>query len=115
MAEVHPGCASHGHAESHEALSEPQRAPRPGGNEGGQPFGEDAAAAAAIATKPLANTQLKAHAILCPGQIRQGALIVTVDTLRWGGAQRTRCHHLGRAHAQRDLGRSVIDRPRLEA
>ena len=58
-------------AEGDQALSEPQRAPRPGGRDGGQPFGEDTAAAAAITTKPLADTQLEAHPILRPGQVRQ--------------------------------------------
>ena len=103
------------HAEGHKALGEPQRAPRPGGRDGGQPFGEDMAAAVAIAAKPLADAQLEAHAILRPGQISQGALIVTMDTLRRGGAQRTGHAGLHRAHAQGDLGRGVIDLARLEA
>ena len=77
------------HAEGDQALGEPQRAPRPGGRHGGQAFGEDAAATGAIAAKPLADAQLEAHAILRPGQVRQGALIVTMDASRRGGAQRT--------------------------
>ena len=70
---------------------------------------------AAIAAKPLTDAQLEAHAMLCPGQISQGALIVTVDTLRRGGAQRTGHAGLPRAHAQSDLCRGIIDLARLEA
>ena len=42
-------------AEGEQALSEPQRAARPGGDHRGQAFGEDAAAAGAIAAKPFAH------------------------------------------------------------
>ena len=114
-AEVHPSRPAERHAEGHKALGKPQRAPRPGGRDGGQPFGEDMAAAMAIAAKPLADAQLEAHAILRPGQIRQGALIVTMDTLRRSSAQRTGHAGLHRAHAQGDLGRGIIDLARLEA
>ncbi len=53
VAQTHPGFASQGHAEGHETLGEPQRTPCPGGRDGGQPFGEDAAVTGAIAAKPL--------------------------------------------------------------
>ena len=56
VAELHPSVPPKRPAEGDQALSEPQRAPRPGGRDGGQPFGEDTAAAAAIAAKPLADT-----------------------------------------------------------
>jgi len=115
VAEVHPGCAPQSDAEGDEALSEPQRASRPGGGHGGEPFGKDAAAAGAIAAKPLADPQLKAHPILGPGQIGEGALVVTVDPPRRGSAQRTGRVGLGRAHAQSDLCRGVIDGTRREA
>jgi hypothetical protein len=115
VAEAHPGRATQSHAESDEALGKPQGTPRPRGSDGGQPFGEDAAAAAAIAAKPLADTQLKAHVIRRPGQVSQGAFVVTMDTLRRGGAQRTGHAGLHRAHAQGDLCRRVIDLTRLEA
>ena len=115
VAEAHPGRAPQRHAEGDQALGEPQRAPGPGGGHGGQPFGEDAASAVAIAAKPLADAQLEAHAIRRPGQVGQGALVVTVDAPRWGGAQRTGRGGLRRAHAQGDLRRGVIDLTRLEA
>ena len=103
------------HAEGDQALSEPQRAPRPGGRDGGQPFGEDTAAAVAITAKPLADTQLEAHPILRPGQVRQGAPVVTMDAPGWGGAQRTGCAGLRRLHAQGDLRRGVVDVTCLKA
>jgi hypothetical protein len=68
-----------------------------------------------MAAKPLADAQLEMHTGLRPRPISQGALLMTVETMRRGGAQRTRCRGLGRAPAQRDLCRSVIERTRLEA
>ena len=115
LAEVHPGCTPEGHAEGHEALGEPQGAPGPGGRDGGQPFGEDAAVTGAIAAKPLADTELEAHTILRPGQVRQGAPIVTMDASGWGGAQRTGGVGLRRLHAQGNLRGRLIDLTRLEA
>ena len=103
------------HAEGDQALGEPQRAPRPGGRHGGQAFGEDTARTGAIAAKPLADAQLEAHPILRPGQVRQGAPIVTMDASRWGGAQRTGGAGLRRLHAQGDLRRGVVDVTRLKA
>ena len=96
-------------------LGEPQRAPRPRGADRRQPFGKEAAAAVAIAAKPLADAQLEAHAVLRPGQISQRTLIGTVDTLRWHGAQRTGYRGLGRVDPQGDLCRGVIDLTCLEA
>ena len=52
---------------------------------------------------------------LFPGQVRQGAPIITIDAPRWGGAQWTGCAGLRRLHAQGDLRRGVIDFARLEA
>ena len=115
MAEVHPGLPTQRHAERDEALSEPQGAPGPGGRDGGQPFGEDTTRTGAVTAKPFADTQLEAHTILRPGQVRQGAPIVTMDAPGWGGAQRTGCAGLRRLHAQGDLRRGVIDLARLEA
>ena len=66
-----------------------RRVARPGDGHGGQPFGEDTTRTGAIAAKPLAHAQLEAHPILCPGQVRQGAPIVTMDAPRGGGTQRT--------------------------
>jgi hypothetical protein len=111
VAEVHPSRP----AEGARALSQPQRAPRPGGRDGGQPFGEDTAAAVAIRTKPFADTELEAHPILRPGQVHEGAPIVTMDALGWGGAQRTGGAGLRRLHAQGDLRRSVVDVTCLKA
>ena len=60
-----------------------------GGRDGGQAFGKDAATAGAITAKPFAHPQLERHAIRCPGQIREGAFVVTMDATRWCGAERT--------------------------
>ena len=100
VAEAYPRCPAQRHAERHQALGQPQRTARPGGRHGRQAFREDAAAAAAIAAKPLADTQVKADAIRCPGQVRQGALVVTMDAPGRGGAQRTRRAALGRLHGE---------------
>ena len=115
MAELHPSGPPKGLAEGEQALSEPQRAPRPGGRHGRQPFGEDTAAAVAITTKPFADTELEAHPILRPGQVRQGAPVVTMDAPSWGGAQRTGGAGLRRLHAQGDLRRGVVDVTCLKA
>ena len=87
----------------------------PGGGHRRQPFGEDAAVAAAIAAKPLADAELKAHAVMRPREVGQGAPIVTMDAPRWGSAQRTGCTGLRGADMQGDLRRGVIDLTRLEA
>jgi hypothetical protein len=114
VAEAYTGRASQGDAKGHKALGEPQGAPGPGGDHRGQPFGEDAAVTDAIAAKLLADAPWAAYAIRRPRQISQGTLIVTVDALRRGGAQRTGHAGLRRAHAQGDLCRGVIDLTRLE-
>ena len=44
--------------------------------------------AAAIAAKPLADAELKVHAVLRPREVGQGAPIVTMDAPRWGKRQR---------------------------
>src|SRR4030095_11310593 len=108
-------CRSKGEAQGDQALGVPQRAARPGGRHGRQAFGEDAAAAAAIAAKPFAHAQLEAHPILRPRQVRQGAPIVTMDAPRWGSAQRTGCAGLRRLHAQGNLRRGVVNLAGLEA
>ena len=93
----------------------PQGAARPGGRHRRQALGEDAARTGAIAAKPFADAQLEVHPVLRPGQVCQGAPIVTMDAPRWGGTQRTGRAGLGRAHAQNDLCRGVIDGTGLEA
>ena len=115
VAEVHPSRPAQRHAEGDKALGEPQGAPGPGSRDGGQPFGEDTAVTGAVAAKPLADAELEAHPILRPGQIREGAPIVTMDAARWRGAQRTGRAGLGRAHAQGNLRRGVVDVTRLKA
>jgi len=96
-------------------MGQPQGTPGPGGGHRRQPFGEDAAVAAAIAAKPLADAELKAHAVMRPREVGQGAPIVTMDAPRWGSAQRTGCTGLRGADTQGDLRRGVIDLTRLEA
>jgi hypothetical protein len=115
VAELRPSLPPKGHAQGNQALREPQRAARPGGRHGWQAFGEDAAAAAAIAAKPFADAELEAHPILRPGQVRQGAPIVTMDTPRRSSAQRTGGAGLRRLHAQGDLRRGVVDLAGREA
>ena len=115
VAEMHPCLAPQGDAEGDQALGEPQRAPSPGSRHGGEAFSEDTTRTGAIAAKPLADAQLEAYPILGPGQVRQGAPIVTMDASRWGGAQRTGGAGRRRLHAQGDLRRSVVDVTRLKA
>jgi len=81
---------------------------------GAPPAPANAAAAGAIAAKPLAHTQLEAHPILPPGQVRQGAPIVTMDASGWGGAQRTGGVGLRRLHTQGDLRRGDCRSRRVE-
>jgi hypothetical protein len=115
VAKLHPSCAPQGHAEGAQALGQPQGAPGPGSGHRGQAFGEDTATAGTIAAKPLADAQLQVHPILCPGQVRQGAPIITMDASRWSGAQRTGGAGLRRLHAQGDLCRGVVDVTRRKA
>ena len=110
-----PGPPAQRDAESEEALSQPEGAPGPGRSDSGQPFGEDAAWAVAIAAEPFAYAELQAHMILRPGQISQGAFVPAVDMLGRRIAQRTGDGGLRRAHPQGDLRRGVIDMTRLEA
>ena len=114
MAEAHPGCAAQGDAERHEALDEPQGTPGPGRSHGGQPFGTDAARAVAIAAEPLVHAELHTYLIVRPGQVGEGALIMTVDTPRWCGAEWTWHTGLRRGHEQGDLRRSGIDVTRVD-
>src|SRR4030095_1195367 len=109
VAELHPRLSPKRPAEGEQALREPQRAPRPGGRDGGQPFGEDTAAAGAITTNRFADPQLEAHPILRPGQVRQGTPIITMDAPCWGGAQWTGGAGLRRLHARGDLRRGFIN------
>ena len=114
VAKLHPGCALAGAAQRDQALGEPAGASSPGGRPRGQAFGTDAATAGAIAAQPLAHAEREAHAILRPGQVGEGALIRTVDTPRWCGAEWTGHTGLRRGHAQRALRRSGIDVTRVE-
>jgi hypothetical protein len=61
------------------------------------------------------HAELEAHPILRPGQVRQGAPIVTMDAPCWGGAQWPGGVGLRRLHAQGDLRRGVVDVTRLKA
>jgi len=53
--------------------------------------------------------------VLGPREIGQGAFIVTVEAMRWGGAQRTRGAGLGRVHPEGDLRRRMVDLTRDQA
>src|SRR5437899_1831761 len=96
------------------ALGQPEGASSPGGRPRGQAFGKDAATAVAMAAKPLAHAELEAHAILRPGQVGEGALIMTVDTPCWCGAEWTGHTGLRRVHEQGALRRSGSDVTRVE-
>ena len=61
-----PRCCPPGHAEGAQRWA--SRRCCPGGGHRRQPFGEDAAVAAAI-TKPLADAELKAHAVMRPREV----------------------------------------------
>src|SRR5205807_7726459 len=102
-------CIKHRQAEGDQALGQSQGAARPGGHHRGQTLGEDAAAAAAIGAKPLADAQLQPHTVLRPGQVGEGACVVTMDAPRWRGAERTGRADLGRLHGEGDLRRGVVD------
>jgi hypothetical protein len=90
-------------------------APGPGRSDRGQPFGEDAAYAVAIVAEPLAHAERSPHAIVRPGQISKSALVVAMDARCRGGAHRTMCPGLGRAHGEGDLAQGVIEYTRLKA
>ena len=60
VAEMHPGLAPQRHAKGHEALSEPQRAPGPGGGHGGQAFREDTTRTGAMVATLLLDSRVVA-------------------------------------------------------
>ena len=66
LAQTHTGLAPEGQAERDEALSQPQRAPGPGGRHGRQAFGEDAARAAPVDAEELPNLERSHDAEVCP-------------------------------------------------
>ena len=109
LAQANASLAAQGEAHRDKTLSEPQRAPRPGGGDRRQPFGEDATAAGTIAAEPLADAELEAHAVRCPRQIGQGPCVTTVDTPRGERTQRTGHVGLRRVHQERDLCRRGVD------
>src|SRR6266851_8758869 len=115
VTEAYPGFPAQRHAEGEEALGQPQGAARPGGRHRGQTLGEDAARTGTFVAKPFADPQLEGNPILRPGQVCQGAPVVTMDTPRWSGTERTGRTDLGRLHAQGDLRGSIIDLAGLEA
>ncbi len=98
VAQTPPGLTPQSHAECAKALGEPVGAPGPGGGHGGQPFGEDAAAAVAITSKPLADAQLESHVVIRPRQISEGAFVTAVDAARRYRAKWTRHTGLRRVH-----------------
>src|SRR5437588_10335183 len=53
--------------------------------------------------------QLQPHTVLRPGQVGEGACVVTMDAPRWRGAERTGRADLGRLHGEGDLRRGVVD------
>ena len=57
---------------------------------------------------------MEAHTIIGPGQIREGARVITMDAPRWGVAQRTGRAGLGRAYVQGDLHGGLVDLTPLE-
>jgi hypothetical protein len=114
VAEAYPCGPAQRHAERNEALGQPQGAARPGDCHHGEAFGEDAAAAVAIAAEPLAHAELEAHTIVRPGQVGEGALVVAVDTPGGGSAERTGHTGLRRSHPQGDQRRGSIDIPSVE-
>src|SRR5262249_57327586 len=70
---------------------------------------------------PVRNLSCRRRAPRCgkparrPGQTREEAFVVTMDTRRWGGAQPTRRRGPGRVPHEGDLCRAIIDMTRLEA
>jgi len=109
VTEAPPGLPAQRHTEGDEALGQPQGAARPGGRHRGQALGEDAARTGTMAAQPCADPQLKGDSRLRPGQVCQGAPIVTMDAPRGSGAERTGRADLGRRHAQGDLRGRLID------
>jgi hypothetical protein len=109
MAQTHPSLTTERHAQRDQAVGEPQCAPRPGSGHRRLPFGENVPHAVGIVAKTLWDAQLKAHAVVRPGQIGQGPCIVAVETTRRDGAEWTGYAGLRRAHAQGDLYCGVID------
>jgi hypothetical protein len=67
---------------------------------------------ALIAAKPLAAAQVQASAVHRAGQISQRTLVMAVDALRRGHAERPRRRGQGRAHGEGDLRRGDVDVPR---
>ena len=80
----------------------------------GQAFGEDAARAAPVGAEELPDPELSHDAEVCPREIREGALIVTVDASRGKPAHGTVPQGLYRGDAQGQLGCHLVQMPRLQ-
>ena len=114
LAQTYTGRAPKGQAERDEALSQAQRAPSPGRHKLGQARGEAAARAAPVGAAKLPDPELSHDADVCPWQIRQSALIITLDAARGQPAHGTMHQRLSRGDAPGQLGCPLVHMRRLQ-
>jgi hypothetical protein len=82
MAELRPRRPAEGHRDLRQPLDQPVSPPSPGCHELGQALGEDAARAAPVSAEKLPDPERSHDADVCPWEIRQSALIITMDAAR---------------------------------
>jgi hypothetical protein len=70
------------HCDLRQPSDQPWGPPGPGRNKLGQALGEDPARAAPLGAEELSDPELSHDVAVCPREIREGALIATVDASR---------------------------------
>jgi len=113
-AQACPGRSRQRHSDVPQPRREPLRPPRPGGDQRGQPLGQEATGAAAIGAAELPYLQVQHDAPGSPRQIHDLADIAAMDPPRRKPADRTMDHGLCRGHPHRELGGGVVRVPGAE-
>ena len=92
-----------------EAVRQPLRPPRPGGQQLGQALGKDAARAAPIGAEKLADAELQHDAEVGPREVSDGPRIVAMDVLGGTLTDGAMDEGLRRGETQRQLGGSLVE------
>jgi hypothetical protein len=113
-APARPGRSRSRHSDVHQPRREPLRPPRPGGDQRGQPLGQEATGAAAIGAEELPHLQVQHDAPWSPRQLHDLADIAAMNPPRRKPANRTMDQGLCRGHSHRELGGGVVRVPGIE-
>jgi len=115
LAQPHASSPAQRPGQRRQACRQPCRPPGPGGGHIRQALRADLTGARRVVTEKLPYAELPRDTPSPSGQIRQRTLVAAVDTLGHPCALRTWHPGRRRSDMQHDLGRPVIDVPRLKA